>query len=213
MGDADADDEIMEATYRALCENGYAGLTMQDIADESEKSKATLHYHYDTKQELLLAFLDYLFDEFHGRLGSVEADGPAEELVEALTPRAEVAGDGFRTAVLEMKAQSPYNEGVRGKLVEFEEEVKGHIRDILRRGVDEGVFRDDVDASETAEFLVTLGNGLRTRSVTVGRTDEELRGTVEGYVERSLLADGAGGDGFGGEGKPEGGRTDERVDG
>jgi len=54
----------MEATYRALCAHGYADLTTQDIADESETSKASLHYHYDTKEELLLSFLDYLYDRF-----------------------------------------------------------------------------------------------------------------------------------------------------
>ena len=29
-------ERIMDATYRALCTHGYAALTMQDIADESE---------------------------------------------------------------------------------------------------------------------------------------------------------------------------------
>jgi len=185
--DDDAEDEIMEATYGALCENGYAGLTMQDIADESEKSKPTLHYHYGTKQELLLAFLDYLLDEFHERLEGDGADDPADELVSLLTPREDEVGDGFRTAMLEMKAQSPYNEGVRDRFVEYEEELKTYIEDTVRRGVEEGVFRNDVDAEGTAEMLVALGNGLRTRSVTVGKTDDELRATVETYVETCLV--------------------------
>ncbi|MGK2230792.1 MAG: AcrR family transcriptional regulator, partial [Methanobacteriota archaeon] len=167
-------------------ENGYAGLTMQDIADESEKSKPTLHYHYGTKQELLLAFLDYLLDEFHERLEG-DGDDPADELVSLLTPREDEVGDGFRTAMLEMKAQSPYNEGVRDRFVEYEEELKTYIEDTVRRGVEEGVFRNDVDAEGTAEMLVALGNGLRTRSVTVGKTDDELRATVETYVETCLV--------------------------
>jgi AcrR family transcriptional regulator len=185
-------DEIMEATYRALCENGYAGLTMQDIADESEKSKATLHYHYDTKQELLLAFLDYMLDEFHDRLEREGNEDPTEELVGLLTPREDEVGDGFRTAMLEMKAQSPYNEGIRRKLIEYETELKGYLSDVIRSGVDDGVFRDDLDAEETAETLVALGNGLRTRSVTVGKSDDELRATVETYVETCLVEEGDG---------------------
>ncbi|MEF8974259.1 MAG: helix-turn-helix domain-containing protein, partial [Haloarcula sp.] len=48
MNDGDTADDIMDATYRALCTHGYADLTMQDIADESDKSKAALHYHYDS---------------------------------------------------------------------------------------------------------------------------------------------------------------------
>ena len=185
------DDEIMEATYRALCENGYAGLTMQDIADESEKSKATLHYHYDTKQELLLVFLDYLLDEFHERIEEIDADDAAEELIEVLTPRDSEVSEDFRTAMLEMKAQSPYNEGIRGKLVEYETGLEAYLEDVVERGVDEGVFHEDVDAGETADLLVALGNGLRTRSVTAGKTDDELRATVETYVETCLVKEDA----------------------
>ncbi|MFP4174853.1 MAG: TetR/AcrR family transcriptional regulator [Halobacteriales archaeon] len=185
-------DEIMEATYRALCENGYACLTMQDIADESEKSKATLHYHYDTKQELLLAFLDYLLDEFHERLEGVDADSPADELVEVLTPRDDEVSDGFRTAMLEMKAQSPYDDGIRRRLVKYETELMAYLKDVVERGVEEEVFREGVDAEETAEVLVAVGNGLRTRSVTVGKTDDELRAAVETYVETCLVNGGDG---------------------
>ena len=190
--EADGDDEIMEATYRALCENGYASLTMQDIADESEKSKATLHYHYDTKHELLLVFLDYLLDEFRERLEDIEEDDPAEELVEAVTPRSDEVSDGFRTAMLEMKAQSPYNEGIRRKLVEYESELEAYLEGVVERGVKNGVFRDDVEASRTAEILVALGSGLRTRSVTTGKEDEDLRATVETYVETCLIDGGEG---------------------
>jgi len=184
----DGDDEVMEATYRALCEHGYAGLTVQDIADRSEKSKSTLHYHYDTKREILLAFLDYLYDGFEDRLRDTDADTPAEEVVEVLSPRDDAVDEGFRTAILEMKAQSPYDEHIRGKLVEFDDALADHLEGVVRRGVEDGVFRDDVEAASASEFLVTLGNGLRTRSVTVGKTHDELRETVERYVETRLVA-------------------------
>ncbi len=188
--EASGDDEIMEATYRALCENGYAGLTMQDIADESEKSKATLHYHYDTKQELLLVFLEYLLDGFRERLEETETEDPAEELIEAVTPRGDGVSDGFRTAMLEMKAQSPYNEGIRRKLAEYEDELEAYLEDVIREGVDDGSFREGIEASETAEMLVALGSGLRTRSVTTGKEGEDLRATVETYIEACLLEEG-----------------------
>lgn len=65
---ADTGEAIMEATYRALCKHGYVNLTMQAIADEFEKTKAVLYYHYDTKDDLLVAFLDYLLDRFTEQL-------------------------------------------------------------------------------------------------------------------------------------------------
>ncbi|MFP4188855.1 MAG: TetR family transcriptional regulator C-terminal domain-containing protein, partial [Halobacteriales archaeon] len=67
-----------------------------------------------------------------------------------------------------------------------------YLEDVVERGVEEGVFRDNVDAEETAEVLVAVGNGLRTRSVTVGKTDDELRAAVETYVETCLVNGGDG---------------------
>lgn len=56
--------EIMEATRRALCEHGYADMTMQRIANNSSMTTATIHYHFDTKKELLNAFFDELAARF-----------------------------------------------------------------------------------------------------------------------------------------------------
>ena len=61
---SDTDEEIMQATYRALSEHGYANLTIKRIAAEYGKSTAAIHYHYDTKDDLLAAFLDFLLDRF-----------------------------------------------------------------------------------------------------------------------------------------------------
>ncbi|WP_435077165.1 TetR/AcrR family transcriptional regulator [Halococcus sp. AFM35] len=64
-------------TYRALSKHGYANLTMQAIADEFEKTKAVLHYHYDTKDRLLAAFLGYILDRFMDRSDVADDDPDA----------------------------------------------------------------------------------------------------------------------------------------
>ncbi|MEF8843375.1 MAG: TetR/AcrR family transcriptional regulator [Haloarculaceae archaeon] len=78
---ADSRERIMRATYCALCKHDYASLTTQDIADESDLSKAALHYHYDSKADLLRAFLEYLLDSFRERATAETADeGPFERV-------------------------------------------------------------------------------------------------------------------------------------
>lgn len=52
---------------------------------------------------------------------------------------------------------------------------------------DEGIFRDEVEPSEAAEFLTTPMNGLHEHSVTIGKSDEEIR--FEEYVETNLVPD------------------------
>lgn len=47
----------MVATYRVLCEHGYAGLTLQRIAERFSKGKSLLSYRCGNTDELLVEFL------------------------------------------------------------------------------------------------------------------------------------------------------------
>ncbi|MFC6769738.1 TetR/AcrR family transcriptional regulator [Natrinema soli] len=184
--------ELMEATYVALCKHGYASLRMQDIAAESSKSKGTLHYHYDSKQELLSAFLAYLYDSFVARIDALEADSPDERLralIETvLSPRDEETEQEFRTALLEIKAQGPYDDEFRVQLEAFDRLLHDRLETTLLDGQERGTFRDDFDAEPIADFLVTVLNGAQTRHVAVGHPPEQTRVQLLDYVDRHLVA-------------------------
>jgi len=55
--------QIIEGAIRALSATGVIGATTRSIATESGVKLATLHYHFDSKNALLLAVLDALIDE------------------------------------------------------------------------------------------------------------------------------------------------------
>ena len=189
----DTVDDLMEATYRALCKHGYAELTMQDIAAESGKSKGTLHYHFDGKHDLLESFLGFLLDRFEERTETVPGETPAERLhelfEELLTPTDETAAEEFRTAILEIKAQSPYDETYREQLSEFDRTMRDRIAGFVEAGIEVGQFRADADPDETAEFLVTVFHGSQTRAAAVDRSLERTRRYVHVYIDDHLRAD------------------------
>ncbi|ELY90409.1 TetR family regulator [Natrialba hulunbeirensis JCM 10989] len=81
----DTERTIFEATNRVLWEHGYADLTMQYIADESELSKATIHSHYGSKERLFAAFLTSLDERYSDRLDEVSEKTAREQLEELLT--------------------------------------------------------------------------------------------------------------------------------
>jgi AcrR family transcriptional regulator len=189
----DTCEAIMSATYRALCAHGYADLTMQDIADETDKSKAALHYHYDSKQELLLAFLDHLYDEFTARVRDLGGEDPATQLEafvdDVLTPTDSGVDErvAFRTALLELKAQAPYDKGVRHRLRRFDEFIHGRVSELVAAGVESGAFRD-VDPDDTARFIVTALDGAQTKQVAVGQDIDCTRRMLHAYIETHLVA-------------------------
>jgi len=190
MSDGDAAEEIMCATYRALCSHGYADLTMQDIADESSKSKAALHYHYDSKHDLLCAFLDYLYERFVERTAGVEGEDAHERLLGLV--EAVLAGrddrEEFETAILEIRAQAPYEAGFRDRLTRFDDHLVTELTAIIDAGVEAGTFDEDVDSGDTAQFIVTVLTGASTQRVTAGRPVECSQRMLADYVETNLLA-------------------------
>jgi AcrR family transcriptional regulator len=183
----DTTDRILSATYRALCEHGYADLTTERIADEAGVSKAALHYHYDTKEALLQAFLEHLLCGFEERL-ACEATDPDERLdtfVEAVFgPASDDRGD-FPVALLEIKAQAPYSEPYRDRLRALDERMRETVADAVRDGVESGRFAE-CDPAAVARFVVTLINGAHVREVALGETPDVARGLVEGYLDRRL---------------------------
>jgi len=192
MSESEAAEEIMCATYRALCSHGYADLTMQDIADESSKSKAALHYHYDSKHDLLCAFLDYLYDRFVERTSDLDGSTPDDRLVTLVDVVLEKSGDdseGFETALLEIRAQAPYEPGFRDRLTMFEAYLVDELTTILEAGVADGTFESDIDPADTARFLVTVLTGASTERVTVGRSVECTQRMLHDYIDRQLLND------------------------
>jgi TetR/AcrR family transcriptional repressor of nem operon len=185
--------EILDATYRALCEHGYANLTLQDIATEADASKSSIHYHYDSKDQLFVASLDDLYERFTDRVDSPEGDTPNEQLDELLqvllTTDAGPPLREFRTAMLELKAQAPYNSTLQERLTDFDEFLIEQLREILAAGMDDGEFDDDIEPARDAEFLATTITGAQTRHVTINQSSDQLYDTMTRYIERHLLAD------------------------
>ncbi|MFC6767694.1 TetR/AcrR family transcriptional regulator [Natrinema soli] len=183
--------EILNATYRALCKHGYAELTLQCIAAESEMSKAAIHYYYESKNELFVAFLDFLYDRYTTQIDSTARDSPREHLRSLLevllTTDEDTPGTEFRTAMLEVKAQAPYDDEIQDRLVEFGDYLFERIREIIAAGIDAGEFDESVAPSRIAEVFTTIIVGSHTRQVAVDYSTDRLGETITSYIETHLL--------------------------
>ncbi|MFC3477253.1 TetR/AcrR family transcriptional regulator [Halobacterium litoreum] len=191
----EAHEDIMGATYRALLDHGFAALTMQDIADEAEKSKSLLHYHYDTKQDLLVAFLEHLIERGKERAAEHEDEPPAERLRNFVAGGLVDSDDedwAFATALLELQAQAPYDDAYREQLARNEQFMRDHVADIVRAGVDAGDFRD-VDPDATARLVLAAMDGARTERVVLeDDTPEVVHDALVEHVLDPLTVDAEG---------------------
>jgi len=183
------DEAIMEATYRALRKHGYADLTIQRIADEYGKSTAAVHYYYDTKDDLLAAFLDYLIEQFVDSIEHIETTDPDERLgllLDKLLVKPKENPD-LSIALLEMRSQAPYKEAFRERFKQNDEYIRYMLKAVVNHGIDEGVF-NDVDADHVARSLMTIVDGGRTRAVVLDDFEvlDTARQTASEYVDTML---------------------------
>ena len=74
--------EILETAARLICEKGYEGTSIQDIADACSLTKAGLYHHIHSKEHLLLEIQNYGMDVFEEQVLSqvVAIADPVERL-------------------------------------------------------------------------------------------------------------------------------------
>ncbi|WP_436929689.1 TetR/AcrR family transcriptional regulator [Halosimplex halobium] len=192
----DTHDAIMGATYHALCKHGYAHLTMQDIADEFDKSRSLLHYHYDTKEELMLVFLDRVIGWIGNRLAESDTEEPLARLEEFIDKfviePGEEQRETFALAILQLRVQAAHNEEFREKLAAHYRENASVVSGIIEDGVEAGVFHEDVDPEWVGRSIYTSMAGARMFQVTMGDETATLRmrDAVAEFAVDQLIADG-----------------------
>lgn len=75
--------QLIEATIDSLARRGYSETTMADVADGAGLSRGIVNFHFESKEKLLVATLQYMADEYsaHWRAALQKAgDDPARQL-------------------------------------------------------------------------------------------------------------------------------------
>jgi len=184
---ADSKTEIMESTYKALCKNGYADLSIQKIAEESANSKSNIYYHFENKKELILAFLEHMAQHIEKQHGSLKESRPESRLDNLLEMALGVEDDDqweFRKAFLEMRAQAPQNPEFTEKFREIDNLVMEDIKDILnQKGVE--------DTEMLAEILFSCIEGSLTRKVSTMDRKGLLtqKNNIKQIVDKNIVND------------------------
>lgn len=190
----DARGDIMWAVYEVLADVGFASLTTQRVADAAGCSQSLVHYHYDTKEDLMVAFLEWVMAEEAEYLAGVEGETAEARLrtfvdLQLSLPRDDEHGR-FNVAFLELHAAAARNERYAEALRDFSGLVHEALADLVRDGVEAGEFQA-VDPDATARFLRHALQGAVAEAVTLGldRAKTEARTAADTYLERVLLAE------------------------
>ena len=191
---ADTREAIMQATYRALCAHGYAGLTIQRIGDEFPKSKSLLYHHYDGKDDLLLEFLSFMLERFEETIPDREYDDAHDHLLEivdhAVPASIEPERAEFRAAMVELRAQAASDDAYREHFTRNDRFFRERFAAVVRRGIERGTFREVDPDRVAAMVLATVHGAMQEAATTDAAETAAVREELEAYIDARLLAAG-----------------------
>ena len=159
---AERRNEILETTCAVVIERGFAGTRIADVAKRLEVSSSLIHYHFDSKEQLLAEAFDYYANkdvaEMEGEIHNAPtALGKLERVIQNYVPEGSddvewmLWIDGWGEAL-----RNPMMKKISQQLDEQSTELLARI---IRNGVESGEFTCP-DPTASAMRLTALVDGL-----------------------------------------------------
>ncbi|MEV6277391.1 TetR/AcrR family transcriptional regulator [Nocardia sp. NPDC051832] len=166
---------LLEATIDCLAERGWAAATVSVVAERAGVSRGAAQHHFPTREDLITAALEYMFDT---RMAQSQSEAVAlAEVAEGLTrTQAVVAGlvESYTTtlfkAALQVWTHAAADPVLRERIVPLEAKFGriAHRRAVAALGVDDS----DPVAHHLVQATLDLARGLGLADVL---TDDSAR--------------------------------------
>lgn len=183
----DTYESLMDATYRALAEDGYADLTLRTIAAEFDGSRSLIHYYYESKDDLLAAFLGSLLDEFEGE---IDDDAPPRDRFDSLIDWVAYGPEDrpeYHRVLFELRAQAPHSPELAAQLRANVRRIRTALETAIADAVETGELPPR-DPEATALLVLTAIDSARTTDYALG-TDDTLDRTLDAIATLLLTDD------------------------
>lgn len=147
---------ILEYSLKAFATNGIKAVKMDDIADRLQISKRTLYEIYSNKEELLFEGLKSYNTEYEQKIYDYAKNHEANVM--------EIVVFALNYHMMELSTTSPdfisdmkKYPAISAYFKQKHEQQRDDLKQFLRRGVDEGYFRNDINF----DLMECIINGIQ----------------------------------------------------
>jgi AcrR family transcriptional regulator len=171
----DRAERIVEAMRASVATRGFSASTFDQVARDAGVSRGLLHYHFGSKERLLVEAVRRECELRHEQIDRAMADaGSADEVMAALVHAfEEFLGEGPSPAVMmfEMITLAQRNGEIAAQLADLGRRLRTHIAEALREKADAGALELRADADTAASILLALADGITIRLMTEPELD------------------------------------------
>lgn len=191
----DTRQQILEKNYHALHRHGYQGMRADKVTEELGITKGALYHYFPTKLELGYAVVDEILAPIYvGQWAplKVSEGNPIDGIIAVLQKHVKLPKDITLGCPLNnlMQEMSPLDAGFRTRLQNILLAMADALESALLRGQKSGVVKKNIDAKQTAFFILSSIEGAYGLAKTMQskKVFESAVHALSGYVE-SLRAE------------------------
>ncbi len=148
--------ELIDIAAELFAQRGYTGTTVRDIAEAAGMLSGSLYHHFDSKEdtidEILSRFIGEQLSTYHE---IVERGAPPSETLKELIDASLASIDRHRHAIAIYQNEASFL--IQIPRMSYLAEVAIRFEDVwtstLKRGVESGDFRDDINVPFTYRFI------------------------------------------------------------
>jgi TetR/AcrR family transcriptional regulator, cholesterol catabolism regulator len=155
---------MVTVAARLFSRRGYHGTSMQHLAQALGLQRGSLYAHILSKEELLFDVVAEGADRFltRGR-EALSAPGAAPKRLRLLLiGHIETAIEHLDAATVFLNEWRYLSDGPRTSILEKRHQYEAMVRDIVRDGIRNGDFREDVEVAVAARLVLSAGNWTYT---------------------------------------------------
>ena len=155
---------LLQAAFDVIASSGFEGLRTRAVAERAGVNIATLHYYFPTKQALiegLAQFLSGIFATLHApsapSTGRLALDHLRREFIDAQFYHDRYPELGVVLQELTLRANR--DPAVKSAMDRLVLSWRAWVESIVRTGIAEGTFRQDLDPQQTIPTLMAVFAG------------------------------------------------------
>lgn len=148
--------EIIEAAGKILTSSGVSGLTIKNLAKEMQFSESAIYRHFKSKEEIIIAMLNYLADNIDKRLSDMnQSSDAAEKFKDLFREQINFFTDNphFVVAVFSdglMEESMSINEA----LLRLMNVKMKHLMPVIMEGQQKGIFTNAISTEELIHIIM-----------------------------------------------------------
>jgi AcrR family transcriptional regulator len=180
---------LIEAASHLIAEGGFEQLRTRDIATRAGVNIATLHYYFARKEDLIQGVVEDLLKQFMTAYlpdSAFEMKTPLEQIRGELAEMQYLLQEKPEMFIVmsELTLRSLHDPAIHAHIAWLDKGWHDYLEQVLRQGLEQGLFRADLDADSAATWLILLIKGTTLHFLTnPGAVDFDR---IQAEVERWL---------------------------